>query len=284
MYRILLLTSLAMAAFAANSLLARAALADGTSDPGSFTAIRLVSGAAALALLLIGQQGRGALRGAPGSWRSAFCLFTYAMAFSLAYVRLGAATGALILFASVQGTMLLWSIARRDHPTMVEALGLAVAFGALVYLLLPGLRAPDLLGSLLMIGSGIAWGGYSLRGRGTGDPLLETAGNFIRAATICMPLIPLTMLYGHITSYGAALAVISGVIASGLGYAIWYRVLPRLSASLAGTVQLTVPAIAALGAVLFLSEVLTLRLIIASACILGGVALATLWRKPAKAA
>lgn len=284
MYRTILLTGLAMTAFAANSLLARAALADGTSDPGSFTVIRLVSGAAALALILIWQHDRGMLRRAPGSWLSALCLFAYALAFSLAYVRLGAATGALILFASVQGTMLLWGIARRDRPTLAEALGLAVAFGALVYLLLPGLRAPDLLGSLLMIGSGMAWGAYSLRGRGAVDPLPETAGNFIRAAMICLPLVGITMLYGHITFYGMALAVISGVIASGLGYAIWYRVLPQLSASLAGTVQLTVPAIAALGAVLFLSEVLTLRLILASACILGGVALATLWRKPGKAA
>lgn len=284
MYRTILLTGLALTAFAANSLLARAALADGTSDPGSFTVIRLVSGAAALALLLIWQHDRGTLRRAPGSWLSALCLFAYALAFSLAYVRLGAATGALILFASVQGTMLLWSIARRDRPTLAEALGLAVAFGALVYLLLPGLRAPDLVGSLLMIGSGMAWGAYSLRGRGAVDPLPETAGNFIRAAIICLPLVGITMLYGHITFYGTALAVISGVIASGLGYAIWYRVLPQLSASLAGTVQLTVPAIAALGAVLFLSEVLTLRLILASACILGGVALATLRRKPAKAA
>jgi drug/metabolite transporter (DMT)-like permease len=152
----------------------------------------------------------------------------------------------------------------------------------MVYLLLPGLQRPDLAGSLLMIVSGIAWGVYSLRGRGATNPLGETAGNFIRAAALCLPLVVVAALRGHATATGLGLAVLSGAIASGFGYAIWYRVLPDLSTSLAGTVQLTVPPLAALGAVLFLAESLTLRLIVASACILGGVAVATLARRPEK--
>jgi drug/metabolite transporter (DMT)-like permease len=161
--------------------------------------------------------------------------------------------------------------------------GLAVALGAFVYLLLPGLDTPDLLGSLLMMCSGIAWGVYSLRGRGTGNPLDKTAGNFLRAAIACIPLAVLPLAGGHATLSGVGLAVISGVVTSGFGYAIWYRALPGLSATQAATVQLTVPIIAAIGAVAFLSETLTLRLVVASICILGGVAVAIVSRQPAKA-
>jgi drug/metabolite transporter (DMT)-like permease len=284
----LILTCIALTAFAANSLLARMALAPGgmggSIDAASYTGIRLASGALALAALLFWQNGRTSLRDAPGSWPSAAYLFAYAIAFSLAYLRLGAATDALILFGSVQGTMILWSVAQGDRPSKMEALGIVIAFGALVYLLLPGLGQPDLLGSLLMIGSGVAWGFYSLRGRTAGAPLAETAGNFIRAAALCLPLAPIAILNdGHAAPSGIALAVASGVFASGFGYAVWYRALPGLTGSQAGIVQLSVPAIAAFGAVVLLSEVLTMRLVIAAAFILGGVGLAISSRHPANA-
>jgi drug/metabolite transporter (DMT)-like permease len=277
----ILLTFLAMIAFAANSLLARSALAAGAIDAVDFTVIRLISGALALAVLLVWQSGAEASRRRPGSWPSALALFVYALAFSLAYLRLGAATGALILFASVQGTMIAWAVTRRDHPTPVEVVGLTIAFCAFVWLLLPGLNTPDLLGSVLMICAGAAWGVYSVRGRGGRNPLAETAGNFARSAVICLPLALLIPFIGHATFEGVVLAVISGIVTSGMGYAIWYRALPRLSTTQAATVQLTVPIIAAIGAVAFLSEALTLRLVIATVCIIGGVAFAILARRPA---
>jgi drug/metabolite transporter (DMT)-like permease len=223
----------------------------------------------------------GALARRPGNWPSALALLAYALCFSAAYLRLGAATGALILFAAVQGSMLAWGFIRRDRPMAAELAGLAVAFAAFVWLLLPGLRAPDPMGSALMIASGIAWGVYSVRGRGVRDPLAETAGNFVRAALPCLPLLAAPLLGGHASAHGMALGVVSGVVTSGLGYAVWYRALPRLSTTQAGTVQLTVPAIAAAGAALLLGEALTARLVIAACCILGGVALAIMARRPA---
>lgn len=280
----LALTFVAMVAFAANSLLARAALAGGAIDAASFTAIRLASGALALVALLAGQRGWRAVRALPGNWPSALALLAYALAFSLAYLRLGAASGALILFASVQGTMILRSLAQGERPTAVEMAGLAIAFAFFVYLLLPGLDTPDSLGSLLMVAAGIAWGLYSLRGRGARNPLGETAGNFLRAAIVGVALALLALGAGHATPSGIGLAVVSGVVTSGLGYAVWYRALPGLTVTQAATVQLTVPIIAAIGAVTFLSEALTTRLVVASLCILGGVALAILSRKPAKGA
>lgn len=281
MTRTILLTFVAMAAFAANSLLTRAALADGTIDAASFTAIRIISGALALTgLLFMGQ--RGAVRGRlPGNWPSALALFTYALAFSLAYLRLTAATGALVLFACVQGSMIIWGVLRRDRPTLVELAGLTVAFGAFIYLLLPGLGTPDLQGSALMMLSGIAWGAYSLLGRGVRDPLSTTAGNFIRAVPFCLPLVVMAVQSGHANQTGIALAMVSGIVTSGIGYAIWYRALPGLSTTQAATVQLTVPILAAIGAVVFLSETISLRLVIASICILGGVGFAILFRRHA---
>lgn len=275
----LLLTFVAMLAFAANSLLARAALAGGGIDAGSFTALRLVAGAVALAGLMLARHGRAALRPLPGSWIGAAALFAYALAFSLAYLRLAAATGALILFAAVQGSMVLWGILRRDRPTAVELAGLAIAFAAFVWLLLPGLGTPDPWGSLLMTAAGIAWGVYSLHGRGTGDPLAATAGNFIRAVPLCAALALVVLADAHADAGGIALAMASGMVTSGLGYAVWYRALPRLSTTQAATVQLTVPVIAAAGAVAVLGETLTARLVVASACILGGVALSILVRR-----
>ncbi|ESR26097.1 DMT family transporter [Lutibaculum baratangense] len=278
----LLLTAVAMAAFAGNSLLARAALSDGAMDPASYTLVRLVAGAIVLGLLLLPRQRPRGLAALPGSWASAAALFAYALAFSLAYLRLGAAIGTLILFASVQATMIGWGIARGHRPTPLEFAGLVLALGGLVYLLMPGLQTPDLVGSLLMVSSGAAWGVYSLRGRSARNPLDETAGNFLRAAMLCPPLF-LVFLgdAGALSLAGCILAVVSGAVTSGLGYAVWYRTLPGLSPAQAGIVQLTVPVIAAFGAVLFLSEVLTLRILVGGALILGGVGLAILSRTPA---
>ncbi|MGH6761956.1 MAG: DMT family transporter [Phyllobacterium sp.] len=276
---LLTMTGVAMIAFAANSLLARVALSDTAIDAASYTAIRLVSGAMALAMLLAAQRRTKATTGLRGNWPSAFALFFYAVAFSFAYLRLGAATGALILFSAVQGTMIAHGLLHRDQPTPAELFGLAIAFCAFVYLLLPGLHAPDAFGSLLMIVAGIAWGAYSLRGRGVTEPLAETAGNFARTAPICLFLLPFSFVQGHVTAKGILLAVASGVVASGLGYAIWYRALPHLSTTQAAVVQLTVPVIAAFGAAVFLSEVITLRLALASLFILGGVGLAILSRR-----
>jgi drug/metabolite transporter (DMT)-like permease len=276
----ILLTVLAMIAFAANSLLARSALDGSAIDAAAYTAVRLCSGAVALMLLISWQRGRGIFRTPPGNWPSAAALFAYALAFSLAYLRLGAAVGALVLFASVQGTMIFWGIVRRNRPTVRELAGLVVAFAAFLYLVLPGLNAPDPVGSVLMVVSGIAWGIYSLRGRGSASPLGDTAGNFLRAGLICIPLALLPTFGAGITSRGIALAVASGVAASGLGYAIWYRALPGLTPTQAAVVQLTVPVIAAVGATVFLSEVLSARLLLASICILSGVALAITSRRP----
>jgi drug/metabolite transporter (DMT)-like permease len=268
-----------MVAFAANSLLARAALGPGAIDAAGFTTVRLISGGLALAALLLWQRGRAVLPERPGSWPSAVALLVYALAFSFAYLRLGAATGALILFAAVQGTMILWGLALRHRPTVPEVAGLAVAFAAFVYLLLPGLDTPDLAGSLLMTAAGIAWGVYSLRGRGQAKPLAATGGNFVRAAAMCVPLAAWSAIRGHASADGIGLAVVSGVVTSGLGYAVWYRALPHLTPMQAATVQLTVPPLATIGAMSLLGEALTLRLALSSLCILGGVALAITARR-----
>jgi drug/metabolite transporter (DMT)-like permease len=274
-----LLTCIALVAFAANSLLARAALADGAIDAASYTAVRMISGAAILALVVFARGRRDEARTRPGSWPSALAILAYALAFSFAYLRLGAATGAVILFACVQGTMVLWGALRADRPTPHELAGLAIAFAALVWLLLPRLDAPDPLGSALMAAAGIAWGVYSLRGRGSGDPVEATAGNFVRAALLCLPLAATPFLGGHADPTGLALAVFSGAVTSGLGYVVWYGVLPRLTTTQAAAVQPAAPVIAAFGGVMLLDEPMTLRLALASAGILGGLAIAAL--KPA---
>ncbi|WP_099556211.1 DMT family transporter [Hartmannibacter diazotrophicus] len=269
-----LLTTIAMIAFAGNSLLARTALADGEIDAASYTAIRLISGGILLLALLMRDRRSTPLRDMPGDWVSTFALFAYALAFSLAYLRLGAATGALILFASVQGTMISWAFFGGDRPTPVEMIGLTAAFLAFIYLVLPGLSAPDPLGSALMMVSGISWGVYTLKGRGTKAPLNQTAGNFIRSIPLCLPLLAIGLLMHRPSWHGVLLALASGAIASGLGYAIWYRTLPHLSTAKAAVVQLTVPVIAAFGAVALLGEALTPRFLTTSVVILGGVALA----------
>jgi len=272
--RLVLLTALAMLAFAANSVLARLAFATAGAEPMSYTGIRLGSGALVLVLLLALRS--RSLPRLGGSWRGAAALFAYALFFSVAYVMLGAAVGALILFAAVQIGIIGWAIRSGDRPGALEWAGIATAFAALIYLVSPGLVAPHPLGAALMAAAGLAWAGYTLLGRGSAAPLADTAGNFIRTVPVALLLIIAGVLTAPISWPAMGYAVASGAIASGLGYALWYAALPHLSRTRAAVVQLTVPAIAAAGGVLLIAEPLTLRLVIASIGILGGVALALL--------
>ena len=276
--RAIALTSLAMIAFAGNSLLCRAALKDTSIDAASFTAIRLLSGA--VMLWLVARMSRGTLSGR-GNWPSAFALFAYAAGFSFAYVSLPAATGALLLFGAVQATMIGRGIWVGERLRRLQLVGLVLALAGLVGLLLPGLSAPPLYGSILMLGAGVAWGVYSLRGKGVGDPIKVTGGNFLRAVPIAAVLSVLTYQGVSLDSAGLLYAVSSGALASGIGYAIWYTALPALKATSAATVQLSVPVIAALGGIIFLGETLTLRLVLASVAILGGIALVILEKQRA---
>lgn len=274
------LTTLAMVAFAGNSILARLALGDGAIDAAGYTGMRLASGAAVLALLLVNaNRNSSPTVRLPGGWPSALALFVYAVAFSYAYLQLGAAVGALVLFASVQATMIAWGLIRGERPGLSEIAGLTIAFAAFVYWIAPALVTPALLGTVLMIASGVAWGVYSLRGRAATDPMGETAGNFIRTVPLAIPLIALSAFQSGMTTAGIVIAIASGAVTSGLGYVLWYRALPGLTATRASIVQLTVPVIAALGGVLFLAEALTLRFVLAATLILGGIALALLVRK-----
>ena len=279
--RIITLTSLAMIAFAGNSLLCRVALKHTSIDAASFTTIRLISGA--VMLWLVVRMRRGTYAG-EGSWLSAFALFAYAAGFSFAYVSLPAATGALLLFGAVQATMIGYGIWARERLLKLQLIGLVLALGGLVGLLLPGLSAPPLYGSVLMLGAGVAWGIYSLRGKSAGDPTRVTAGNFLRAVPIAVALSIIMLNGSSLDTAGFWYAVSSGALASGIGYAIWYTALPALNATNAATVQLSVPVIAALGGIVFLGEPITLRLAVASAAILGGIALVILEKKHANGA
>ena len=272
--KVAVLTAIAMLAFAANSVLARLAFATANAEPLSYTGVRLASGAIVLAALLMLRRQPGARFAFGGSWRAAATLFGYALAFSVAYILLGAGTGALILFASVQVGILGWAVFRGDRPSILEWLGLAVAIAGFVYLVSPGLVAPHPLGTLLMVGSGLCWAAYTLLGRGSQSPLTDTTGNFVRCLPIAVVLIVAALLTQPMNPLALAYAVASGAIASGLGYAIWYAALPSLTRTRAAIVQLTVPAIAATGGVLLIGEPLTSRLVIASIAILGGVAFA----------
>ena len=268
--RVPLLTGLAMLAFAGNSLLCRVALRDTTIDAATFTAIRLASGALVLALML---RRRGVRPTSGGSWPMAAMLFSYAALFSFAYRDLTAATGALLLFGAVQLTMSAWGLWQGERIAGLRLAGLAVAVGGLVFLLLPGLAAPPLLAAAMMLGAGFSWGIYSLLGRGAGEPVAATGGNFLRSVAFAALLALLASGQQSIDPAGAAYAVVSGAVTSGLGYVLWYAALPALAATSAATVQLSVPAIAALGGAVLLAEPLTPRLLLASAAILGGIAL-----------
>jgi len=266
--RTALLAAAALAGFAANSLLCRAALRGEAIDAWSFTAVRLASGAAALALLA---RGRGL---GEGSWSSAAALVAYAGLFSLAYLSIPAGVGALVLFGAVQATMIGWSIRRGRRPHALEWCGLALALSGLAYLTLPGAGAPDPSGMALMAGAGIAWGVYSLRGRASTRPLSATAGNFARGLLLVLPFALFASV--SISARGLVLACASGALASGVGYSLWYAALPGMSATRGALVQLSVPLLTAVAAVLLLGEQPSERLLVSGAAILGGIALALL--------
>jgi drug/metabolite transporter (DMT)-like permease len=347
-----LYTSLALVAFAANSLLCRLALGGRSIDPASFTTIRLVSGAAMLAAIAVirvygdpkrvalqqtgvgrpfqgrqvetdvgrplqgphietdvgrplqgphietdvgrplqgphvetdvgrpfqGRQAAQALQSRGAGWRSAAALFAYAITFSLAYVTLPVATGALILFGAVQTTMLVAAIRGGERPRPAEWGGLVMAVAGLIYLVSPGLTAPSTLGSVLMVVSGVAWGWYSLLGRRGVDPIGDTTMNFIRTVPMTLVASVAAIAVMHVTMRGAQHAAISGGITSGLGYVAWYAALPRLTATRAATVQLATPLMTAAGGVMFLSEQVSARLGMSAGLILGGIAIAVFSR------
>jgi drug/metabolite transporter (DMT)-like permease len=274
------LTAAALVGFAANSLLCRMALGPRLVDAATFTSIRIVSGA--VALFIVGRMAapaRNADVSPAGSWASAAALFVYAAAFSFAYLRIGAGVGALLLFGAVQATMLAWGLRRGERLQWPEWAGLTAAVAGLVALVAPGLSAPDTVGAVLMIAAGIAWGAYSLRGRGASRPLAATASNFARAVPLACALSIALLGSAHADPHGALLAATSGALTSGVGYSLWYAALADLTATQAAIVQLSVPVLAAAGGVVLLGETLTPRLVACGAIILGGVALAVLGRR-----
>lgn len=262
-----------MVAFAGNSLLTRAALRETGIDAASFTSIRLASGALVLWGLVV-LRGHG-ISGS-GNWWSALALFGYGAAFSFAYIDLSTGMGALLLFGAVQATMIGYGLWQGDRLQPLQWLGFLMAFGGLAGLLMPGLSAPPIASSALMIGAGVAWGVYSLRGRAAGDATRVSSGNFARAVPFALVLSLLMVDGASLDAAGTGYALASGAITSALGYAIWYTALPMLRPATAATVQLTVPVIAALGGIVLLGEPLTLRLVLAGAAILGGIWLVVL--------
>jgi drug/metabolite transporter (DMT)-like permease len=273
--RTVVLTGLALASFASNSLLARAALRGQLVDPATFTLVRLASGALALGLLAC-RGGRFAPVWRSGSTTAASALFAYALAFSLAYLRLDAGTGALVLFGAVQVTMIGWGMATGHRPSALQWIGLLVSLAGLVLLAAPGLQAPDRTGTALMALAGVAWGVYSLRGIGGTDPIAANASNFLRAVPLAILAAVALSAQRHPSARGLLLAVVSGAVTSGLGYAAWYAALPGLTPLRAAVLQLAVPVLAALGGIALLGETMTLRLAVAGVVVLGGIALAVL--------
>jgi drug/metabolite transporter (DMT)-like permease len=263
-------TGLALGCFAANSLLCRAALRPPLVDPATFTSVRLLSGAVALAVILAATR---RARPAGGSFGSALSLFSYAAGFSIAYTRIGAGIGALLLFAAVQVTMVGRGVARGDRPSALQWTVLALALGGLAYLALASGLVPSPVGAALMVTAGLAWGVYSLRGRGASEPLAVNADNFLRTLPFTLVLSGLLARGFMATRDGVLLAIASGAVASGGGYSLWYAVVPALGATRAAAVQLAVPLLAGLGATVFLGEVLTARVAMSGAAILAGVAL-----------
>ncbi len=265
-----MLTSLAMIAFASNSLLCRLALKHTTIDPATFTFVRVFSGAIALWLVT---RMRGISLDKSGNWPSALALFVYAAAFSFAYVSLPAGTGALLLFAAVQATMILWGFHKGERLHLIQVFGLVIALAGLVLLVFPSLSAPPLVGSMLMLSAGVAWGIYSVRGKVAGDAIAVTTGNFVRAVLFVAAGSLALISHAHIDVAGIGYAIISGAITSGLGYVLWYSALSGLRATSAATVQLSVPVLAAAGGILLLDEPVTLLYVLASIAVLGGIAL-----------
>jgi drug/metabolite transporter (DMT)-like permease len=277
---VVFLTAFTLVAFAANSLFCRMALGGHLIDPVSFTTFRLASGALILTPIshLAGESKKW--QKGKGSWCSGFVLFVYAAAFSLAYVSLSTGIGALVLFGAVQVTMIGVALKSGENLRAVQWLGLAAAIGGLVCLVLPGISAPNPLGALLMCISGMAWGVYSIRGKNVSAPVAMTTGNFTRSAPMAILASAVTFSTVHLESLGILLALISGVVTSGLGYILWYMALRHLTTTQASVLQLMVPVLAAYGGVTFLSEQASVRLIASSALILGGVALVVMRRKP----
>jgi drug/metabolite transporter (DMT)-like permease len=273
--RVFVLTLGAMVAFAGNSLLCRVALKQTSIDAASFTFVRIASGALALWLIV---QIRGSAPPKAGSWFSAAALFAYAAGFSFAYITLPAGTGALLLFGAVQGTMIFWALRHGERMDLRQRLGLALALAGLVTLVFPGLSAPPVAGSILIIVAGISWGVYSLRGKNAGDPAAATAGNFLRALPMAAVLSLAFLPWARVDGAGVVYAIMSGAIASGVGYVIWYTALPGLRGASAASVQLVVPVFAALGGILFLGEQITLRFLFASVAVLGGIGLVVVTR------
>jgi drug/metabolite transporter (DMT)-like permease len=267
------LTVLALVAFAGNSVLCRLALADSSIDAASFTTVRLVSGAIAL-LIILSATSRGTRPASYGSWMSAAMLFLYAACFSFAYISLDTGIGALILFGMVQATMVAGALMAGDRPTVAEWIGWLLAIGGFVYLVSPGLTAPSPGGSALMAIAGIAWGIYSLRGRNESFALAGTTYNFVRSVPLVLIVSAFSLQDLHLTTNGVVLAILSGTITSGVGYAVWYTALQSISSMQAAMVQLSVPVLAAAGGILLLSESISLRLFVSSLLILGGIFLA----------
>ncbi|MSN26511.1 MAG: EamA family transporter [Geobacter sp.] len=274
--RVACLTAVSLIAFAANSILCRLALGSASIDAASFSTIRLLSGALVL-MLLTRLAGRHTLE-TQGSWRSGAALALYAVTFSCAYVLLGTGTGALILFGAVQATMIISGLVSGERPTSLEWLGLLIAVAGLVYLVFPGVSSPSPSGAVLMTAAGIFWGIYSLRGRGAENPVRITTGNFIRSVPFVLAGSAVMFPMLHLTPKGVLIASLSGGVASGLGYVVWYTALRGITATLAATVQLAVPLLAAAGGVLFLAETVSIRLVLSGLAILGGVGLAIIGR------
>lgn len=273
-----LLTTFALLAFALNSILCRMALRGEEADAAGFTGVRLTSGA--LALIVISyffSKNKEKIR--RGSWPSAFFLFGYAACFSFAYLGLTAGTGALILFGSVQMTMIAVTILCGERPTVLEWLGLVIALAGLVYLVFPGLASPPLVSSLLMAAAGMAWAGYTLRGKGSSDPLADTTGNFVRSLPFAAVIAVIYLPNLQLSTRGTLLAVVSGAVTSGIGYAIWYAALKYHTSTRTAVLQLAVPVIAAVLGIALLGEDATMRLGIAAALILGGISLTIFTKK-----
>ena len=276
---IVALTAGALVAFAANSVLCRLALGAAIIDPYAFTAVRLAAGAVTLLALVAWTSRRLAHRS--GRWSSASCLVLYAVPFSLAYVRLSAGTGALLLFGAVQLTMIGVGLRGGERPRALEWIGLLGAVAGVVYLVSPGISAPDPLGAVFMIVAGVAWGFYSIAGKSAGDPTEATTGNFVKASLLVVPAAAIGYPWLALSSRGVLIAAISGSVASGLGYVVWYAALKHLTVTRGALVQLAVPMIAAVGGIAFLHESISLRLVIASVVILGGIAIGIVRRRRA---
>ena len=273
--RLTILTLITMLCFAGNSVFCRLALRQTSIDAASFTSVRLVAGAFVLTLLVYGRQRfwRAGAAGLGGNWSSALALFIYASALSFSYADMSTGIGALLLFGAVQATMILTGLWRGERLNGQQTAGLVMALAGVVAILSPGLNPPPMASALLMLTSGVAWGVYSLRGRRVADPTGDTAGNFLRATSMSVVLSAVFLAHQHLDGQGVLYAVLSGAITSGLGYAIWYAVLPKLTRTRAAAVQLSVPVLASLAGTLFVNEPITLGLMLTSAAVLGGIAL-----------